>query len=347
MATQQFGSGDGLGGDRRAAIGILTRTDSSRLADAWYQNGSQNAGVERLARFLGWFSEGLGFAQVTAPRTVNRLIGVRDDDGSRGVMRAAGVREMTHGVGILSNSRPTGWVWTRVGGDVMDLALLARAFRADSTKRNRTMVATAAVLGVTALDVYCATQLRNGHEATETTAPIRHDLTDVEKAITINRPTEDVYRFWRNFQNLPGFMQHLESVQVIDEKRSHWKAKAPAGKTVEWDAEIIEDRPNELIAWRSLEGADVQNAGSVRFSPAPGGRGTEVRVSMRYDPPAGVIGATIAKLFGEEPSQQVGDELRRLKQVLETGEVVLSEAVVNGARIKQHPAQPPEQVPGR
>jgi uncharacterized membrane protein len=128
---------------------------------------------------------------------------------------------------------------------------------------------------------------------------------------------------------------------VIDDRRSHWKARGPAGKTVEWDAEIIDDRPNERIAWRSLEGADVENSGVVRFVKAPGGRGTEVHVEIRYSPPGGVLGAWLAKLFGEEPGQQVEDDLRALKQIMETGEVVRSEGTLGGRRALQRPAQPP------
>jgi uncharacterized membrane protein len=152
----------------------------------------------------------------------------------------------------------------------------------------------------------------------------------VEKSITINKSPEELYRFWRNFENLPRFMDHLESVQVTGGNRSHWVAKAPAGKTVEWDAEIYNEKENELIAWRSLEGADVDNAGSVRFQPAPGGRGTEVKVVLKYDPPGGVIGATIAKLFGEEPSQQIEEDLRRFKQVMETGEITTTTGQPSG-----------------
>jgi uncharacterized membrane protein len=162
---------------------------------------------------------------------------------------------------------------------------------------------------------------------------------DVRKAITVNRPLEETYRFWRDFQNLPRFMRHLESVQVTGDGHSHWRAKAPAGKTVEWDAVIVDDQPNRRIAWRSLPGADVENAGDVRFEPAPGGRGTEVHVELRYDPPAGALGALVAKLFGEEPAQQVQDDLRRFKQVLETGMVAESEATLHG---RPHPARPPE-----
>lgn len=154
--------------------------------------------------------------------------------------------------------------------------------------------------------------------------------TKVEKSITINRSPEELYRFWRNFENLPRFMNHLESVKTIEGNRSHWVAKAPAGSTVEWDAEIYNEKENELIAWRSLEGADVDNAGSVRFEPATGGRGTVVRVTLKYDPPAGPLGALVAKLFGEEPSQQIEEDLRRFKQVMEAGEAATTEGQSSG-----------------
>jgi uncharacterized membrane protein len=138
----------------------------------------------------------------------------------------------------------------------------------------------------------------------------------VEKSVTVNRPVQEVYHFWRNFENLPRFMDHLESVTVIDENRSHWKAKAPAGTRVEWDATIHNEIENQLIAWRSLPGADVNNAGSVHFTSTGSGQ-TEVRVVLSYEPPAGKLGAAVARLLGEEPSKQVEDDLRRFKQVME------------------------------
>jgi uncharacterized membrane protein len=159
----------------------------------------------------------------------------------------------------------------------------------------------------------------------------RFFMSHVSKSVTVNRPIADVYQFWRDFENLPRFMQHLEAVEVMGVRRSHWVARAPAGKQVEWDAEIVDERRNELISWRSLDGSDVRHAGTVRFREAPGDRGTEIRVELDYDPPAGAIGSAIAKLFGEEPSQQLRDDLRRFKQVLETGEVVLSEGSPEGA----------------
>ncbi len=151
---------------------------------------------------------------------------------------------------------------------------------------------------------------------------VRHKHgTKIEKSVTINKSPEELFGFWKELSNLPRFMKHLESVQKTGEKHSHWVAKAPAGMTVEWDAEIINEQKNELIAWRSLEGASVPNAGSVRFEQAPGDRGCIVRVSLSYEPPAGALGTTIAKLFGEEPSQQVEEDLRRFKQLMETGEI--------------------------
>jgi uncharacterized membrane protein len=155
--------------------------------------------------------------------------------------------------------------------------------------------------------------------ASPVTSVRRGEGVRVEERIVLNRPRSEVYRFWRNLENLPRFMDHLESVTVLDEERSHWVAKGPAATRVEWDAVIHYEIPNELLAWRSLEGSDVDNAGSVHFSPTENGD-TEVRVVLRYDPPAGRAGAAVAWLFGEEPSRQVAEDLRRLKQVVEATE---------------------------
>ena len=153
----------------------------------------------------------------------------------------------------------------------------------------------------------------------------------VSKAITVLHTQHEVYEFWRDFENLPRFMYHLEFVENLDRGRSHWVAKAPAGRSVEWDAEIIEDLPGERIAWRTVgDDTDVKHSGVVAFVAAPGNRGTEVHVELSYDPPGGKAGVILAKLFGEEPGQQVGDDLRRFKQVVETGEVVRSEASPDG-----------------
>jgi uncharacterized membrane protein len=152
----------------------------------------------------------------------------------------------------------------------------------------------------------------------------------VEESVTINRPVLEVYRFWRNFENLPRFMDHLESVTVIDDARSHWVAKGPAGTKVEWDAIIHNEVQDELIAWRSLPGAEVNNAGSVHFTPTPDGTGTDVRVVLSYEPPAGMVGVAVAKLLGEEPSKQVADDLRRFKQVMDSGDVMAGARPIAG-----------------
>jgi uncharacterized membrane protein len=152
----------------------------------------------------------------------------------------------------------------------------------------------------------------------------------VEESLTINRTPWDLYQFWRNFDNLPRFMQHVKSVKVTDEKKSHWVVDGPAGKDVEWDAEIINDEPNALIAWRSLAGATVDNAGSIRFVPGPEKRGTEVRVVIDYIPPAGRVGKWVAALFGKNPASEIREDLRRFKRLMETGEVPTTDGQPRG-----------------
>ncbi|HWH14607.1 MAG TPA: SRPBCC family protein [Miltoncostaeaceae bacterium] len=292
-------------------------------------------GGETLAKGLGWFSIGLGVAQLVAPARLCRAIGIEDDGEATTLMRLVGVREVVAGVGLLASNNPAPWMWARVAGDAMDLSLLGVAMTDDDAQRGRVGAAMGVVGAITALDVVTATALGEG-------AAGRGASMHVTKAVTVRRPVEEVYGFWHDFENLPRFMTHLESVSA-DGERSHWVAKAPVG-TVEWDAEVVEDRPNELIAWRSLPGARVENAGRVTFRPAPADQGTEVRVEMDANVPAGPLGAMVAKMFGEDPSVQVGDDLRRFKQVLEAGEVVRSEGTPEGARARRHlnqrPAQP-------
>ena len=165
-------------------------------------------------------------------------------------------------------------------------------------------------------------------EAAGLDKPIR-----VEKTVTIqNKSPEELYTFWHDFGNLPTFMKHLKSVTIISDTRSHWIANAPMGASVEWDTEIITDRPNQLITWASVEGADVSNSGFVRFQSAPPGRGTEVKLVMEYSPPGGGLTAAIAKVFDENPEQQIGEDLRRFKMLMETGEFATIEGQSSGRR---------------
>jgi len=145
--------------------------------------------------------------------------------------------------------------------------------------------------------------------------------THVEESVTINRPIEDLYRFWRNLENLPQFMHHLESVERVTDTLSRWRARGPGGKIVEWSAEIINEVPNKVIGWRSIEGSDVVSAGSVNFDDAGPGRGTRVKVHLQYSPPGGKVGAAVARLLGRDAASEIREDLRRFKQILETGEV--------------------------
>ena len=146
----------------------------------------------------------------------------------------------------------------------------------------------------------------------------------VERSVMIDKPRKTLFAFWRDFENLPLFMEHLVAVRVVSPARSHWVAKAPAGRTVEWDAEIVNEVADEIIAWKSVGEPDVPNAGSVTFSDAPGGRGTIVRVTLDYEPPAGRIGAVLSHFFSEEPDHQIREDLRKFKQLMETGEITTS-----------------------
>jgi uncharacterized membrane protein len=146
----------------------------------------------------------------------------------------------------------------------------------------------------------------------------------VGRTVTIDRPRDEVYAFWRDFSNLAGVMENVERIEILDSKRSRWVVKGPAGKTVEWDSVVTDDEPGRLLAWRSVEGAEIRNSGRVEFLDAAPGRGTMVRATIAYDPPGGIIGEWIAKLFQREPAIQARRDLRRLKQFLETGEVTSS-----------------------
>jgi uncharacterized membrane protein len=333
-------------------------TEDSRMSDpqqrSFEQNGSngsnEHMGLREnptygLSRGLGWFSVGLGVAQLVAPNRVNRLAGLDADGKNRALQRFTGARELMAGVGILANPRPAPWLWARVGGDLMDLMVLGGALGTRDRDRDRLAQAFTTVLGITAADLASAMQMTAAGGSATGTRP-KDGSIPVEQAITVWRQPAEVYGFWRDFENLPRFMRHLESVRTTEGGRSHWVAKGPAGRSVEWDAEIAEDRPSEHIAWRSVEGSQVGTDGSVRFLPTPDGAGTEVHVHMHYSPPAGVVGMTVARMFGEDPSLQLKEDLRRFKQVIELGEVVRSDGTLYDASLRnQRAAQPPALEP--
>ena len=246
---------------------------------------------DSLARFLGWFSIGLGTAQVTAPRLICRVIGASGEGKSRSVMRLMGAREITQGVGILTRPRPTGWVWSRVAGDCLDLSLLGLTALKNKEHRARTAFAIANVVAVTVPDIF-----ESKHLSAKKGEPRKSML--VRKAVTINRP--------------------------VDEVRSAWASAT------------------ELQS--KLDGSGA----SVSFTEAPGNRGTELAVDFDYAPPAGDLGGAVLKLAGKDLATQLSDDLRRFKQIVETGEVVRSDGAPDGHRLADHlrqrAAQPLEEA---
>jgi uncharacterized membrane protein len=225
-------------------------------------------------------------------------------DFERWASIAAGAGLAAYG---LSRLKSNGWLYAGVG------ALLVRR-------------------GVTAhCDLYDVIGVNTVGVADDTRAALRGPRgINVLESVTINQPIELLYRFWRNLENLPQFMRHLESVEKVTDTISHWRANGPAGSVVEWDAEIFNEIPNKLIAWRSLEHSDVVSAGSVNFDEAGADRGTRIRVRLQYSPPGGKIGGAVAKLLRRDAATEIREDLRRFKQLLEAGEVATTEGQPRG-----------------
>lgn len=277
---------------------------------------------ERLVRGLGWFSIGLGAVELLFPRAVSALIGVRPRPR---LIQLLGLRELAAGLGILRQPDTRPFIKARVIGDAMDLGLLGTAAFSRHTKMGRWAFAVGSVAGVTALDYLCHQDLQSRPEPQTREFGVHPEVIHLRRSLIVNRPPEELYQVWRDFRNLPRFMHNVVSIQEREDHKWHWITQGPAGLRVEWDAEISQDRPKELIAWRSLPNGDVEHAGSVRFERAPGGRGTVVRVEMQYRPPAGRAGNLVARLLGKSPELQVRADLLRFKQLVETGEIARTE----------------------
>lgn len=288
------------------------------------RTGSTNA--------LGLTSVALGVPLVARPAQVLGLVGLADAEDRRSTATLVGARELAAAAGLLAVPSRF-WLWARVAGDAMDLALLGNALgsrRKDDQARTRVALGVVAAIGL--VDLVAAASYRRAGGPLVLTA-----------TTTVQATPAQAYAFWRRFEQLPTFMEHLEEV-TTDGRRSHWVAAAPLGKRVAWDAETTTDVPGERIAWTSVGRGAVRTEGEVRFVKAPGDRGTEVHVAMRYDLPAGRLGQAFARYFGQDPHQQLDDDLRRFKQVLETGEVMRSDGAPWGKRARhefpQRPAQP-------
>jgi uncharacterized membrane protein len=302
-------------------------------------NASAASTTATLVKGLGVASLGLGLSEVLAPRGIAALAGVDETPRSRAIIRALGVRECGHGAALLLG--PEKLVWTRVAGDVLDIAVLAAGVaRRGPGRRRRGIISAAALSVIGGADLYAALRTTSNNQPRHASGQRHHTL---RAAVTVQRSPETVYSFWRNLENLPEFMYHLKSV-TADDGVSHWVANAPVGQPVQWDAEIVEDEPGKRIAWQSVPGSGISNSGCVDFMPDSSGNGTEVRVTIAYQLPGGVLGKAAATLLGESPEQQVNDDLRRFKQIMETGQVLRSDGSPDGTvafrQMHQQSAQP-------
>ena len=274
-----------------------------------------------LGKALGWFSIALGLAQLLAPRSVARASGL--NNVSPLLIRAIGVRELASGIGLLRPETPPAWRWSRVAGDVIDLSLLGVAMASPRHERTRLATTAALVAGVAAIDYIASKQLAP-RKLSELPAPGESGLA-LQKSVIINRSAEDCYQAWRTLENLPRFMPGLQSVQVLDARRSRWHSVEGV-----WTGELTREEPGKRLDWRAEENHD--ETGALEFSPAPGGRGTVVTLHLHMRPPAGKVGTAVGQLFSEAPAYKLEMTLRRFKQWMETGEVATTEGQPSGKR---------------
>jgi uncharacterized membrane protein len=255
-------------------------------------------------------------------------------------MRLLGLREVASGVAILGLARPAPGLWSRVGGDAMDLTLLGMAMKSPGTDRTRAVAATLGVAGIAAMDVFSSLKSNGASSAPEVAK--RYESPRVAAAVTVNAPIADIFSLWDGFHHLPSFMRDAAEVHVSSERQSHWTVTGPANTSFEWDAVITERQPNQLISWRTADGAPFTANGSVRFREAAGNRGVQVLFEAEFDPPAGGVGDMIATPLAKAMSAKLGNDLRRFKQLVELGEIVRSDdSIVPGP----NPAQPVAELP--
>ncbi len=309
----------------------VTRSEATADDRPWsrVQRGlSASNAVEAMLdpRALGWLSVGLGLAAVLAPRPLGRLTGLGETGLGEAdtLLRLVGCRELASAAGLLMQRRKAPWLWSRVAGDAMDLMLAGSATR--NTKHAARAWTTVGVLAaIAAIDVAASVR------ATRTDATAKSGMS-ISEALIVNKPPQECYAFWRNFSNLPRFTPALESVTDIDERRSRWVMRGPLRTKLEWISEITADEPGSHIGWRSIDGSEIAHAGVVRFNAAPGNRGTLIRMSMHYRPVAGAAGVRLGKLIGSSPRFAIREDLRRFKQLIETGEIPTTRGQPSGRR---------------
>ena len=285
--------------------------------------GSQIA----AARTLGYVSLALGLGALMMPSRLARIAGLEE---RRSLLPGVGLRELASGVGLLSARRKAPWLWSRVVGDGMDLAvLLSRVLSRNNPRRLNAVIATGVVTAITAADIIAS--VRSGNALDGAASPSAPDAYAASSVI-VNKSAQACYEFWRNPSNLPRISTMLESVSVIDEQTSQWVAHGVRGRRIEWQSRITADAPGDRIAWRSVEGGSLYHAGVVSFQKATGGRGTLVNVTMHFKVPGGPAALSLAKVLGLDPRTEVREDLRRFKQFMEAGEIPTTRGQPSGAR---------------
>jgi uncharacterized membrane protein len=295
--------------------------------DLW-GSAFEETGANRLATFLGWVSVGLGLMGLVFPETVSNALGARRHPL---LTRAFGLRDLVAGAGILSARQPIGWMKARVAGDVVDLAMLLESYGSLESRQIGLKGATVLAAGVTTLDILCIKGLST-RPAAVIEGATRPAIIRAEASMAINKAPEECYRFWRSVENLPRFMKYLESVDVQNERASLWRLRLTSKKVAEWECVITSDTPNEEISWQSVGRTALDTSGMVRFEPRLSGPGAIVRVAMQYTPPAARFPVLADPLIEIVSEQQLKEDLRRLKSLMETGEIPTVEGQPSGRR---------------
>lgn len=259
-----------------------------------------------VARRLGWFSLGLGIAEVVAAGPLSQFLGTKRKD----LLQICGFREIATGVVLLASSRPASALWLRLAGDAVDLALIRQAWKSPHARRGNVSAALAVTGGITAIDLWAA------RAAAQHPTPPQH----ICRSITVNRPAAELYEWWRDPQGLGRIMGHVANVTATGETSTHWALKIPDSHPLSWDAEIHDDLEHGLLRWHAPPGQDIETDGTVRFSPAPGDRGTEVTLNFRFHSTHPGLAAAAAHL-GMIPDMAAMHALRRFKSLVETGEL--------------------------
>jgi uncharacterized membrane protein len=279
------------------------------------------------ARNLGLLSLALGAGAVLMPTWLSRVSGL---EPHRRLLPLVGLRELTAGIGLLSSSNPTPWLWSRVAGDAMDLAVILSSLMSRNNSRKMSAAVTAAVVAaIAAIDT--RESLRSTRSGNTNQQAAASDVL-VSASVIVSKSPQECYDFWRDATNMTRISPMVESVTVLDQRTSRWLIRSPLGHRIEWDSKVTGETPGERISWRSVDGGGLYHAGVIRFERATGDRGTLVNTSMHFRVPGGAAGIGLAKLLGANPRSEVREDLRRFKQLLEAGEIPTTRGQPSGRR---------------